>query len=356
MPTSYEPRDSRRSVTLAGGLALALMLSHSPARAAVSEADADSAKKLYAEGARLEATDLPAARDRFKAAFKLRPSPILGIKLGAVHERLGELLEARQVYRRSQSVKPDEFLDVGVKEESQNARDARAEAGRKADALERRIPSLTFRLENTPKGAQPKVSIDETDVPVEALAVPRSVNPGKHVVVVKLEGQAPKRSAFELAEGQTRVVTVDLTPDPIAEAPKPPAPGSAVDAPPPPVPAPGRADGGPNASGPGTMTWVGLGVGGAGLVSIGLGALVGFAAKGKYADSAPHCPNELCDAEGAKLAGDARGLGTTSKIFLGVGAVAAIAGVTLYLAAPSSKPSAPQVTLGAGSVGFKVGF
>lgn len=361
MSTSTDPRTARRASTVAGLLALMIMAAHVPVSAAVSEADADSAKKLYAEGVKLEPTDLPTARDRFKGAFKLRPSPIIGLKLGEVHERLGELVEARQVYRRSETVKADEFLDVGVKEESQNAKDARKEAGRRADALEHRIPSITIRLENIPKGALPKVSVDDADIPIEALAVPRSVNPGKHVVLVKLEGQPAKKSAFELAEGKTRVVTVDLTPDAPATSTVPAESGpKAVPAVPPPAaptPSPGHSD--VATSGPSALTWVGFGVGAAGIV---VGSVTGILALGKDSTVKDNCPNQGCPPAFHDDLDAAKRFSTISTISFAVGLIGVGVGVWGLLSSPS--PTADKThastsvrpSLGIGTIGITGAF
>jgi hypothetical protein len=358
MSTSTDLRASRLSSAVAGGLVLALAFAQLPALAAVSEADADGAKKLYGEGVRLEASDLPTARDRFKGAFKLRPSPIIGVKLGDVHERLGELLEARQVYRRCETVRADEFLDVGVKDESQNAKDARQEAHRRAESLERRIPSITIRLDSLPKGAQPKVSVDDADIPIEALAVPRSVNPGKHVVLVKIEGQATKKSAFELAEGQTRVVSVDLTPDPSEGAPTTGTPR--VTPPPEGTPgAPANHDVGVASPGLSTMTWVGFGIGGAGLI---VGGVTGILAMGKASTVKDNCPNQICPPAFHDDLDAGKRYSTISTIGFGVALVGVGVGVWGLLSSPSAEAAKPAATafvhpwVGIGSVGVTGAF
>ncbi len=361
--TSTELGTSRRRSAIASGLVCALALAHLPAGAAVSEADADGAKKLYGEGVRLEASDLPTARDRFKGAFKLRPSPIIGVKLGDVHERLGELLEARQVYRRCETVKADEFLDVGVKDESQNAKDARQEAHRRAEALERRIPSITIRLDGAAKGAQPKVTVDDADIPLEALAVPRSVNPGKHVVIVRIDGQAPKKSAFELAEGQTRVVTVDLTPDPAEVAPAATTkPGGATTTGAASAPPGHRSDEGvPSSasSGPSTLTYVGFGVAGAGLI---VGGVTGLLAMGKASTVKDNCQNQICPPAFHDDLDAGKRYSTISTIGFGVALVGVGVGVWGLLTSPSGEASKPAATasvqpwIGLGSVGLTGAF
>jgi hypothetical protein len=279
----------RRAV--AAALAIALSAPSIAAIAAVSEADADAAKKLWADGVRLEPTDLATARDRFKGAFKLRPSPIIGLKLGDVHERLGELVEARQVFQRAATVSPDEFLDVGVKQESLNAQDARKQARARAQALEDRIPTIDVHLSNVPADAKPKVTIDGVEIPIEALAVPRSANPGKHLIVVTIRDRAPKTAEIELVEKDRRVVEIDLRPDPAATTTppdsKPATPPGATTAPAL-TPTPER-----RASGSATRTvgWIGFGVGGAGLI---VGGVAGVLALGKASTVKDGCPNQIC--------------------------------------------------------------
>lgn len=326
---------------------------------AASDADIETAKSAIKEGrARRAAGDLRGARDQFKAAWALVPTPRNGVELAEAHEALGELVEARRIYVDVTKLPP-------LAKESPESKDARKKADESAAALLKRIPSITIRLENTPKGASPIVTVDDADVPVDALAVPRMVNPGKHVVLVKLDGSQPKKSAFELSEGQTRVVTVDLTPD----APTPtkvpadstlkPATATVVVPSSAPTTSTKQPDTGVPSSGPSALTWVGFSVGGAGLI---IGSVTGIMALGKDSTVKDNCPNQGCPPAFHDDLNAAKSYSTISTISFGVGLVGLGVGVWGLLSSPSAEANKPaaaasvQPWIGIGTVGVTGAF
>jgi hypothetical protein len=327
---------------------------------AASDTDIESAKAAIKEGrARRSAGDYQGARDQFKAAWALVPTPRNGVELAEAYEALGELVEARRIYVDVTKLPP-------LAKESPESKEARKKADDAAASLLKRIPSITIRLENIPKGASPRVSVDDADVPVDALAVPRMVNPGKHVVLVKLDGSQPKKSAFELSAGQTRVVTVDLTPDAVTESPKPTAPPAKVGATPtaaasPSTPAPTtrNSDSGVTSSGPSTMTWVGFSVGGAGVL---IGGVTGILALGKDSTIKSNCPNQGCPPAFHSDLDAAKRYSTISTISFGVGLVGIGVGVWGLLSSPSAEATKPatsasvQPWIGIGTVGVTGAF
>lgn len=176
---------------------LALLGAPSPtAVAAPSAGDIATAKSLVVEGRELRAKgDHRGARDRFKAAFDLVASPIVGLDLAREHLALGELIEAREI--AVQVTK----LPVSPKE-SDEGRAARAEAAKLANDLVDRIPSLVIIVDG---GGEPTVLLDGASLPSTTLGVPRKVNPGVHKLVVR-SGDREQLRKIVIAEGERKVV------------------------------------------------------------------------------------------------------------------------------------------------------
>ncbi len=101
---------------------------------------------------------------------------------------------------------------------------------------------------------------------------------------------------------------------------------------------------------------LGLVMGGAGIVGLGVGGAIALGAKGKYNDSLSHCPNDknLCDSQGVDLRSQARNGGNLATIVGGIGAAALVAGVVLFVSAPSSekRPIAVIPSAGPGTAGL----
>lgn len=99
---------------------------------------------------------------------------------------------------------------------------------------------------------------------------------------------------------------------------------------------------------------------GVGVVGLGTGTALGFAAKGKFdeSNSSGNCaPSNQCNATGLKQRNDATGLaGAATGVFIG-GAVLVAAGVALYLTAPSSPRTGwlrVEPRVGAGAAGLSI--
>lgn len=165
-----------------------------------SAADVTTAKSLVSEGRALrDKGKHSAARDRFKGAFALVPTPIIGMDLAREHLALGELVEAREVAIAVTK------LPANPKE-SEEGRAARADAATVANDLTTRIPSLVIDVDNLPAGGT--VLLDDVPVPPATFGVPRKLNPGKHTVVARVDEREKSRTVT-LGEGQQKKVTID---------------------------------------------------------------------------------------------------------------------------------------------------
>lgn len=180
-----------------------------------SAGDLSTARNALKEGLALrEKGDLVAALGRLTTAFDLVQTPVTAFELGKTHLRMGHVLQARELFLKIGRIPP-------ALEESERSATAREEATRLAADLEPRVPTLRIRLK-LPKDATASVQIDDDPIPTTGEVTPRSVDPGKHVIVARAGDGPEMRVTVDVAEGETK--DVDLAPQWVP--PKEPEPGS----------------------------------------------------------------------------------------------------------------------------------
>lgn len=292
-------------------LAAALSLSVAPAARGQSVADKEQAKALVVEGRELRdgKQDHRGALERFRAAYRLIKTPIIGLDLAGEHAWLRELVEAYGVCDEIGRLPPRDA-------ESDQSKDARTKAAELGVALKARLPKLALRVKDERAGgAPPRVVLDGVALAPEALLVPREVNPGPHTLVVEVPGAAPTRTTVTAAEGTTQRVALEV-------------PGAAAALP------------GDGAAGPALRAtgWVAAGTG---LAAFGLGGALGLSAKSQ-ADGA-HCDARNACATPADVARrhDAVVQAGAATVLVVVGAALAAGGVVVWLVAPRGQPGAP---------------
>lgn len=183
-----------------------------------SKEDVSAAKGLAKEGRDLrDKGDLPGALQKFKAAYALAPTPLTGLDLAQVQEKIGLIADAREVYAEIAA------MPAKAGENPKYAK-VREEAQGKVTALTPRIPRLKISL-RPGTGSAPVVALDGKDVPSAVLGVERRVNPGEHVVTATRDGKEIFRQKVTLQEGQLFDVDIDVS------APAPAAPTSTVSVP-----------------------------------------------------------------------------------------------------------------------------
>lgn len=213
------------TVLAAAALALPAREAHAappspaPAPAPVSEpnaGDLSTARIALKEGLALrEKGDLVAALGRFTTAFDLVQTPVTGFELGKTHLLMGHVLQARELFLKIGRIPP-------ALEESERSATAREEAARLATDLEPRVPTLRIRM-RLPKDATAAVRVDDDPITTTGEVTPRSVDPGKHVIIARAGDGPEMRVTVEVAEGETK--DVDLAPQWVP--PKVPAASSA---------------------------------------------------------------------------------------------------------------------------------
>jgi hypothetical protein len=157
--------------------------------------------------------DAAGALLKLEKAQALYDAPIHLLYIARAHVGLGHLVEGAETYRllvRAQLAEdaPSVFHEAKTDGEAELA------------ALEPRIGRLT--IEVTPDNAADlTVAIDDKEVKVAALGVPRATNPGHHVVTIRAPGYEPVERELDLGEGKSATVSVQLVAKPGEVPPEP---------------------------------------------------------------------------------------------------------------------------------------
>jgi hypothetical protein len=295
-------------------------------------ADKDTARALMAQGAELrDKNDLKGALQSFQAADAIMHVPSTSLEVAKTEAALGELVEARDAALAAARypLKPGEpkpFIE------------ARKDAQTLSDDLEPRIPSLQITVKNAPSGATPKVDVDGVNIPAAALAFPRKVNPGHHVVTA-VAGDAHTQSEVDVKEREIKGVVLDLP----TVAPPPPPPVALTNTPP--EQQKSIEPDHPKKNFP-VISIIGFGVGVAGVA---VGSVTGILSLSKTSSLKDQCPNNQCPAsvyDSSSFQSDkssASTMGTISTIAFIVGGAGVVVGVVgLFL--PQGHASAHATT------------
>jgi hypothetical protein len=333
------------------------------AHAEPSELDKANARKLFNEGLDLrKAGDHKGALEKLEAADAIFATPKGRLELAREQQFNNKLVEAYAAYLSVANV------PVLPKDESKYAAH-RAEAAKLAGELEAKIPTLKLTIEGVPAGKVPTVQVDGSLVPNAALAEPRMVNPGKHVVTARVESGPVTTNEVTVKEGEKRAIVLTIqpatAPAPSTTATEPVSPGTAPTSfesksPPPPPP----QDVAPPKNAGDTQRTIALVTGGVGVVGLAVGTFFGLSAKSKASDADKICPTSTtCNSTaGTTLRHDAIGKANVATVMFIGSTVLLGAGIVLWVTAPSSsdKPGESKretaILLGPGSIGIRTRF
>ncbi len=259
------------------------------AQAAPSKADVVAARKAVGEGKRQEGKkDWEAARAAYQQAVELNESAAVRIRLARAEDKLGHLIEAAENLRLALDNKK---INWGQKRT----------AKKRLKDLEKRIPTLSLEL---PAGFEGEVFVDEEAIEAGARGEPVAVNPGARKVRATREGFEPFSETFELAEGETKSVTILLVEKKA----------------PPPARVPEEAEEEKGSSGTQkTLGYVSLAIGGAGLV---VGTAMGLAARSTKSELDKSCSSNVCSESDRELFDKGQtqaNIATTGFVIGGVG-------------------------------------
>jgi len=192
-------------------------------------------------------------------------------------------------------------------------------------ALEKKLPRLTIQVAGPSEPAS-KVLRDETEIGTAGRGVPLPVDPGEHVVVLRTPGRFDGSAKIVVAEGESKLVTVQM---------------GALD------PAAARRLEERRSVGVSSKRTVGWVIGGVGVAGVAAAASSGFMLMGKRNTADAQCPDKVCNEEGASAVDAGKTLLVVNTISWVVAAAGLGVGAYLILSSSDSKPTAvlaPTVT------------
>jgi hypothetical protein len=329
---------ARRALQVLAPCVLASLLVATAARAQLTAADRETARTMMEQGRDLrDKGDLKEALKRFKAADDIMHVPTTGLEVARTQVSLGLLVEARDTIAaiRQRPAKPNDPSPF---------KDARTKADDLDGSLEGRVPSVTVTVQGAAAGDQPTVSIDGVALAAAVIGLPRSVDPGHHVIDAKTPNAAGKVEV-DVKEGDHKPVQVTLA---ATGAPAPPdqpeqPPPAAPDEPPPPT----------RSHSPTVLTWIGVGIAVAGVAT---GAVTGALSMSKKSKVAGECGNDVCTSSSSDSdLSTAYTLATVSDIgFAAAGVGAVVAVVTLAIGHQTSSEPAAQPPAQTGQTRLRV--
>jgi len=315
------------------GIAVGLLLSANAF--AQTDDEKATARALGQEGqAALDKGDAKTAEDRFHRAVMIfdgakapvPPTLILGYARGAAANK--HFIAAEEAYNRMiRAGLPPGAPAPFVK--------ALEDAKKEIDAVTPHIARVTI---NVTGCDAPTVTLDGATVPSMMFGIKKPIDPGTHEIKASATGCKASTSSFTVDDGKestanvtlekeasTNVTTNPTTTNPTTTNPTTTNPTTTN---PPPE---------PESSGSGLKIAgiVTLGVGGAGLI---LGAITGGLALGDHSDIANGCPDpKNCPASMQGKIDSYHTMGTLSTIGFVAGGVLAVAGIVMWVLAPSAK-------------------
>jgi hypothetical protein len=273
--------------------------------APVTTADRERARALMDAGdARFEAKNYSAALDQYRAADDIMGVPTTGIEVGRALERLGKLLEAREMLRRV-----SEFPQRA--DEPKPFASARQRADRLLSDIAPRIPRVTLEVAGLPDGVPPQLTWDGQPLDASKLGGYLEANPGAHRVTGTSPGFVEVKRDIKLAEGQALQVVLTFrnsAAPSTANAPRSANPREQLAQP---MPAPDEAK-------KPVLLWVGLGVAAAGIAA---GSATGLYSLSRTSQAKERCAGKECTPAAKSDIDSALTFANVSNVAFGVGVV-----------------------------------
>lgn len=308
----------------AGSLSVALLVSS-------SFASGQTANDKRAEELFNKAVELSEARNYADACPLLAESQQLD-------PRPGTLFALADCEREAQKIKSsvDHFKAYlqaydGLKGDVRRRHDQRANSARGyVKKLEPTIPTLKLTF---PGGLPENAVITSNGVAVDrgTIDTEAKVDPGEHVLIVKMPGRTDAEQRITLIPGDKKVVELAL--------------GAAFEN--------TTVEDKPQTNVRRTVGFVLMGTGAAGLI---FGGVMGGLAVGQKNVVQEHCADLECDRTGLDAVNHGRSYGNMSTIGLAAGGVVAATGLVLFLTAPKTKPKTGWITGVAGTASLDGAF
>jgi hypothetical protein len=321
----------RRSLLRVALLAAALSVTGAAYAAGPTAADRETARTLMEQGRELrDKGNMQEALKRFQGANNIMHVPTTALEVARAQAALKLLVEARDTIGVLRQM-PSEH-------ESKVFQAARAAAEELDATLAGRVPSLTITVKGGEAGQEVAVAIDGVSVPPDLVGLPRTVNPGHHVVTAKTP-RGDGTQECDVKEGEQKPVEVTLISNGLAEpaGPTTEAPTTAPETPEKVV-----------SHKPDTLAWIGIGVTGAGVI---VGTVTGIMSISKKSTLTGECPNNICGPGAYSTLDSANTLATVSDVAFGLAGAGAVLAVVALVkghtvtSAPAAPPPASGSTL-----------
>jgi len=325
MTLAFESRQKRLQLTWLSAFC-ASVLCAGPALAEDAETRT-AARDLATQGARaFEASDYAQASDFFRRAHELVPAPSIALLEARSLAKLGQLLEASDIYEQTARFKLPDDAPLAYREAVVTART-------EMEDVRRRLPRLKVVLLGVTSNESVRVTMDNKPTPAALLGVERPIDPGHHRLEARVDGQLRATRELSIAEGQ--IYQIDLE----VGAPAPSFEPVAMSA---------RAAGQDGHSWRKTGGYIGLGLGALG---IGIGTYTGIVALNRKSELDAVC-HPSCPPSSADAIDSFRSNRTVSYVSFGIGVAAAATGAVLLVL---GTPSAEHVALRAQPGGLTIG-
>jgi hypothetical protein len=291
----------------------AFLANANPGRAYAQAQDEAMARALFDEGRKLaDVGQYSAACPKFEAARRAHASTGVLMNLADCYEKTGRTASAWTTFGEAASVAVRAGREGDHLEATRRQMVLTPHLNRLVIHVDREVPSLI-------------VKNDGVEIPEGAWDVPIPIDPGTHEITAEAPNRQFWKRPFETV-GVAQTTSLEIpelsstsTPTSAARPEGPPAAslGSAQD----------------DASTGRTQRFVGLGVAGAGIITVGVGGIIGLVAKGhdNAAAGEPGTARHVDSVSAVNLA-------NTATAVVVVGAVVAVAGVVVWLTAPTGRP------------------
>jgi len=289
----------------------------------------------------------------FEKAESLVHAPTHLLNIARAHEKLGQLVEAREAYMK---VVREELAADAPKAFQKAQADARTELA----ALEPRVPRVSVVVQGA--GDLPvKVHMNGTPVPDGLVGVPRPLNPGSYEFQAFAEGAKSNPSTLLLRESAAETIVLTLRAATTAAPAAATAPSAALSSESP-KEQQDTGHGGGGVSGMRIASYVSMGVG---VVGLGVGTAFAVKAANKRSEADGICSHTgafSCPtgsrAQVEQLDSEADKAKNVSIVGFIVGGVGVATGITLFVLSPKSgsKSASLMPWIGLNSAGVRGSF
>ncbi|WP_437539147.1 hypothetical protein WME79_23355 [Sorangium sp. So ce726] len=302
-PSQTKSRPKRRRAARLCAIGIGLAAAIAGGRPARAEDKAGAVALFREAGALVDAGQASRACPKYEESLRLYDSVNTRYFLADCYERIGKMASAWA-----------HFLEVAARVHASGDREKEAKARERAAAVQPKVSRLSVVVEaaSTP-GLE--VKRDGTPVGPGQWGVPMPVDAGTHVIQAIAPGKRAWTAQVEVKPGG---VTSTLVVRALEDDPASRDAGGAGDA----------------------RRPIALVTAGAGVVAVGVGAALGFAAKSRFDESRPFCNGDRCDQRGMDIRSGAVARANVATVVFGVGLAAIAGGGVLWLTARSSTQGA----------------